>query len=608
MPKITLKLDDSRRLTGKNYFTDHPGAVLDAFVTGVDKQLVVDIWLEQLAELLGSVDWAGTERFYRIFEDGVSLGFNASMDALYTATEINEAAWEGMLDQIFPESNQLAASSEGPNFSQMLKEEQHPKLIALIAAAEAKNVVYLVDDDAFSLGYGVTAQVWAIAELPDIAEINWQQYQTIPTALVTGTNGKSTTVRLTSRIIKQAGLSCGVTSTDFIRVGDTILDKGDYSGPGGARMLLRHPQTEAAVLEVARGGLLRRGLPIPEVDVALVTNVANDHVGQYGINSVAAMTAAKMMVAKAAKKALILNADDENLVTFIRESQSPPHSHSSDTLQLNMTDASLSPLITVVDQEPTASKLPEQITWFSLDEHNPVIKDAQANQQHVCFVREGKIIYASTDAENDIIDIQSIPMTLQGAAVHNVQNALGAVALSKALGIENKAIQAALAEFKSDASDNPGRGNLFEYQGAKLMLDFAHNVHSMNAMASTLRNMSASRKILLLCHAGDRTDREVGDMTHSAMAMQPDLVWVCELPDYLRGRKMGEVSKLIATTVRSTGLDNSSIHFSDNPLQGAEAILQQLQADDLVFIMALSHRDQIAALLNSNDASASRNL
>lgn len=596
MPEIFLKLDDSRRLTGKNYFSNQPGAVLDAFVSGVDKQLVVEVWLEQLAGLLTTIDWHDTERFYRIFEDGVSVGFNAPIDALYTATEINEAAWEGMVNVILPRSIKESTSLPDQDFIQMLKDEQRPELIELIAAAEARKVVYLVDDEALSLGYGVNAQVWDIDDLPTVDSINWKQYQPLPIALITGTNGKSTTVRLTSQIIKQAGLRCGVTSTDFIRVGDEILDTGDYSGPGGARMLLRHPETEAAVLEVARGGLLRRGLPIPQVEASLITNVAEDHVGQYGINSVAAMTAAKMMVAKAASKALVLNADDENLVDFVHRSRKQSVTIPTD-LSIIESETLSSPLVSKIAQEPTASNLPEFITWFSLNENNPTIEDARQHQKDVCFTRDGKIIYATPEAETEIININAIPMTLEGAAVHNVQNALGAVALSKALGIPDSAIKKALANFKSDASDNPGRGNLFEYKNAKIMLDFAHNVHSMDAMASTLHSMQAKRKILLLCHAGDRSDAEIHNLTVSAMAMQPDLVWACELPDYLRGRIFGEVPKLIAMAVKSTGLNDSAIHFADNLLQGVEATIQQLQTGDLVFVMALSQRNQIVDLL-----------
>lgn len=568
-----LTLDDSRRLTGKNFFMDRPGAVIDAFVEGIDKQRVVDVWLAQLTPLLAVVGWETEQPFYRIFEDGVSLGFSAPMDALYAATEINEAAWELTVDYWLNgnEVSESALAEQGEGLLKSVETERNPQLLAIMRAAEQHHVDCLVDDDFVSLGYGSTAEVWEVQQLPDPEQLDWQRYKTVPMALVTGTNGKSTSVRLTSRIMKQAGLSCGVTSTDFIRVGDTIIDKGDYSGPGGARLLLRHPQTEVAVLEVARGGLLRRGLPIPEVNAALVTNVAADHLGQYGINTVAALTEVKMMVAKAVAEdgTLVLNADDTNLVAFVEQSESQSMS------------------------------LPARIVWFSLDESNPVVAGARANGQPVCFVRDKQIIYVSGEAEHQIVTVDDMPMTLKGAAVHNIRNALGAVALGFALGADQQAIKSALIGFNSDAADNPGRGNLFSYNGAQVMLDFAHNVHSMDAMAATLKNMPASRKLLLLCHAGDRSDEEARELTLSAMAMQPDRVWVCELPGYLRGRELGSMPAVIKAAVLEAGFDEAAIRQAGSPLLGFEAILGQLQADDLVFVMALSQRDAMVELLYS---------
>ena len=597
MSDTKLSLDDSRRLTGKNLFMDQSGAILDAFVSGIDKQVVVDAWLKNLQPLLEGVGWAETQCVYRIFEDGISLGFAAPIDALYAATEINEAAWEMATESVLEKNdNNFLQAEQITKFIEIINEERNPKLLELIDAAETNKTAYLVDDDEFSLGFGTSSESWTISQLPELNTIDWGKYKTVPTALVTGTNGKSTSVRLSSQIIKQAGKRCGVTSTDFIKVGDTIIDKGDYSGPGGARMLLRHPQTEAAVLEVARGGLLRRGLPIPEVDVALVTNVAKDHLGQYGINSVAALTAAKMMVAKAATRQLILNADDENIVRFVEQY------HNKKQQQFTSSTANADLNIREIAQEPIADYLPEKIVWFSLDENNPKIIKSRQQSQTVCFLRDNEIIYSETTDKNNetsIIDVKDIPMTLNGAAVHNVQNALGAVALSKALGIDDLDIRKALSHFKSDAEDNPGRGNLFEYRGAKIILDFAHNVHSMDAMAKTLANIPAKRKILLLCHAGDRSNAEIHAMTTSSMAMQPDLVWACELPNYLRGREVGEIPNIIKDAVLEYGLNDERVRYQDSPLAGAEDIIKQLQEDDLVFMMALSDRDEIAALLST---------
>ena len=596
---INLTLDDSRRLTGKNLFMDQSGAILDAFVGGVDKQTVVDTWLKHLAPLLEGVGWAKSKCVYRIFEDGVSVGFAAPIDALYAATDINEAAWEMASNTLLGDEDKTSDLSELINkLNDSIKEERNPQLLDLISSAEDKGIAYLVDDDEFSLGYGTSAKIWEINDLPDLETINWVTYKTVPTALVTGTNGKSTSVRLSAHILQHAGIRCGVTSTDFIKVGDTIIDEGDYSGPGGARMLLRHPQTEAAVLEVARDGLVRRGLPIPQVDVALVTNVAEDHLGQYGINSVEALTAAKMMVAKAAKTQLILNADDENIVHFVKLTHKQiKHQHDQIAKKSNLN-------VVKIEQEPLAEYLPEKIVWFSLKETNPVIMAARKNLQTVCFLRDEHIIYAVGESdgknENTIINVKDIPMTLNGAAVHNVQNALGAVALSKALGVNDSDIREALSQFKSDAKDNPGRGNMFEYRGAKIILDFAHNVHSMDAMAKTLANIPAKRKILLLCHAGDRSDAEIHAMTTSSVAMKPDLVWACELTKYIRGREIGAVPKVIANSVIESGLPAGCIFYQDSPLKGAEDILKQLQSGDLVFIMALSDRDEIAALFSAD--------
>ncbi len=184
------------------------------------------------------------------------------------------------------------------------------------AAAARHHVPFLWDDDEVSVGFGKTAITWPADQLPEPESVDWQAIGSIPLGIVTGTNGKSTTVRLSAEILAAAGLSAGITSTDYIRVGEEILDRGDYSGPGGARTLLRHPRSEAVVLEVARGGLLRRGIGVEHADAALITNVAEDHMGEYGINTVAEMAEAKFIVRRAlvTDAPLILNADDPESV------------------------------------------------------------------------------------------------------------------------------------------------------------------------------------------------------------------------------------------------------------------------------------------------------
>ena len=559
---IKLELDDSRRLTGKGLDWDFCGAIMDCFISGIDKQKVVDSWQQQIDFLLMAVGWELQHTQTRIFEDGASFLISAPMDVLYAATEINEAAWLLCCDQIqasklSPEKNKIVAK-----LKQLIVEEENPEILEWLHQAKINHVPCLVDDDEISLGYGATAETWEVAQLPDLESINWSQYQSVPIAMITGTNGKSTTVRLASEMVKSAGLCCGVTSTDFIKVGDEIIDEGDYSGPGGARILLRNNKTELALLEVARGGLLRRGLAVDEIDAALITNIAEDHFGQYGINNLHALTQTKCIVAKALTSGnLVLNADDPQLIK------------ASITLDKN-------------------------ITWFSLDKNNPVLVKHRKIFAPICYVDSGQMIYQDHQQTVDVIAVNEVAMTFNGAAKHNVQNALGAIALAFSLAIDIEAIRTALQNFNSDSKDNPGRGNRFQLKDAEVILDFAHNTHSMKAMAETVKEMPAKRKFLLLSAAGDRSDKDIQDMTSAAMEMQPEVLIIAEIEDYLRGREIGVIPQLISKQAIELGQNPNKIIISKDSLSGAKKIVSSLKTGDLALIMALTQRQEISDLLS----------
>ena len=559
---IKLELDDSRRLTGKGLDWDFCGAIMDCFITGIDKQIVVNCWQKQIDFLLPEVAWELEHTHTRIFEDGASFLISAPMDALYAATEINEAAWQLCCDELLGTTESPTKSSIVKNLKKSISEEVNPEILNWLHLAKINHVPCLVDDDEISLGYGASAQTWEVGKLPDLDSIHWNQYQSIPIAMVTGTNGKSTTVRLTSEMIKAAGLSCGVTSTDFIKVGDEIIDEGDYSGPGGARILLRNNKTELALLEVARGGLLRRGLAVDEIDAALITNIAEDHFGQYGINNLDALTQTKCIVAKALSSGiLVLNADDPQLVK--------------------------------------ASKiLDKNISWFAIDKNNPILVQHREIFAPTCYVENGQMIYQDHQQCIEVIAVNDVAMTFNGAAKHNVQNALGAIALAFALDIDLKAIRVALKHFNSDSKDNPGRGNRFRLKQAEVILDFAHNTHSMTAMAETVKEMPSDKKYLMLSAAGDRSDKDIQDMTTAAMKMQPDILVIAEIEDYLRGRKIGEIPELIKNQAIRLGQAADKIFISLDSLSGAKEIVNSLQAGDLGLIMALTQRQEISDLLS----------
>jgi UDP-N-acetylmuramyl tripeptide synthase len=574
--KKTLALIDSRRLTGKNLLMDVPAAVIDVVVEGYDKFQIVTLWQQCVTQLQQPLAWQHFPSSYRIYDEGLSLAVAAPIDALYAAAELNEAAW-AMVEETFKNTivsleQETQAASVDENVIAMLEsaiaEESNPLLMSLINAAKQKQVPYLWDDDEFSLGFGASAKTWNITELPAISEIDWQRYSAIPVVYVTGTNGKSTTVRILSEIFKESGKNCGVTSTDFIRVGERIIDQGDYSGPGGARMLLRHNDVEVAVLEVARGGLLRRGLPIPNVDGAIITNIAEDHLGQYGINDLASLAQAKFLVAKGltSDKPLVLNADDTEIVNY---------------------------------QKTFAKQLPDNICWFSVDEAHPLLQQQRLANKALCYEKIGFLYFEQATRIEKIVSVNSIPMTLQGAARHNVLNALGAIGLARSLGVEVEYIVNALQNFKSDGQDNPGRGNFYQLKGATVVVDFAHNVHSMQAMANTLKALPAKRKWLMLGHAGDRSDLEISNLTQCIMDIQPDLLMVVENPEYLRGRELGEIPQLITRSARECGMAEENIFYANSPTKGTEEIINTLESEDLVFLMVLSEREAVVQLLES---------
>jgi cyanophycin synthetase len=253
---VKLELTDSRRLTGANLFWDLPSAVIDVSIDGPPDR-VVQVWKAAARDWLDAVGHSDQRICHRLFKGGASLLISAPIDALYAMCELNEVAWASTLHGcgLGPAPDR---GEELPRLTRLFDEERNPRLLALQQMAAQQGLPFLWDDDEVSVGYGDSAWIWDSQALPRVEDVDWARPGSIPVALVTGTNGKSTTVRMTAAIMGAAGYRAGLTSTDFIRVAERVIDQGDYSGPGGARMLLRQPDVEMAVLEVARGGLLRR--------------------------------------------------------------------------------------------------------------------------------------------------------------------------------------------------------------------------------------------------------------------------------------------------------------------------------------------------------------
>lgn len=563
-PKDTrLVVDDCRRLTGPGLLWKTYGAIIDLFVSGdIDKNTVADIWAEEAQRTLDNVGWQAESTISRQFENGLNLAISAPIDQLYSAIFVAQIAWHFTAHRLLGTDPDDRAKMIADVLG-VMREEANPELVALQKEADKRAIDFLSDDDHVSLGHGVGSETWPVRELPAFDDIPWGKLHNLPVALITGTNGKSTSVRLSAAIGEAAGIVSGTTSTDYVKIGNDILDYGDYSGPGGARMLLRDKRLQLAFLEVARGGILRRGLPLRQAQAAMVTNVAADHLGQYGVNTVEALADAKFAVARtlATDGTLVLNADDPLVVN-------------------------------------NGLKADRKVCWFSLDPDNPQIVTARASGGLCCWLEGDIIHYSDGTTTAQVLAAVEAPITMNGLARFNIRNVMGALCLAKALGISDAAILCGLTTFESKPEDNPGRCNEFKAKGARVFVDFAHNPHSVEAVSEALAHVPSKRKFLLIGHAGDRSDQDIIDLTNSALAFEPDAVVIVELAGYLRGRKLGEVSDIIETTCLANGLDAGILRRAESPPEGTALILEDLQQDDLALLLVLDQRDEVFDLLN----------
>lgn len=538
-----MELIDSRRLTGPNLVWDHPGAVLEV---SFDDDRVVDLWKEEIVALRAALNLPDMGLKTLRTREGAWLVVGGPIDQLYGLIEASELAWSRATSRYRGEALKPAdLDSVLPELS----DERNAAVVALEKAASERHVTFLWDDDEVSLGMGSGSQSWPRAKTPDPAELDWSTYHDIPLALVTGTNGKSTNVRLLSHIASCWGKTYGCSSTDWIRVNEDVLDAGDYSGPGGARAVLRDTRVEIALLETARGGLLRRGCGVQRADVAAVLNVAEDHMGQYGINSVDDLIAAKLIVQRVVGDGglLVLNADDARLVKAAR-------------------------------------KYPEQRTsWFSLGRESPV-----SGESH-CFVEDGRIILSHHGVEHEIAALDDIPITLGGRAAYNVANALSSVLIAHGLGIPIDAIRKGLCTFQSDFESNPGRSNYFGLDGVTVLLDYAHNVHGLKAILETTANLGAKRQVLTLSTAGDRTEQEIRHLASTAVEYGIEKIYVSDSVGYERELGEGGVREILADELRRLGRSPIEV---DSEYAAVKDALDNAEQGDLLICLVKADREE----------------
>jgi UDP-N-acetylmuramyl tripeptide synthase len=563
-----MRLVDSRRLTGPNLLLDGPGAILDIALEGADPERTKMAWSLALQKLdVCRTDSQTVRTAARIYPDGLSVAFTADPDVLYTATEVNEEAfrWSSAVEDLGDIPGLKGFPVEAARkLRESLSRERKPWFKPLATQAAEHDVTLLIDDKRVSVGLGCGSRVWPAEETSEVlSHIPWSELSDIPTALVTGTNGKTTTVRLLGAMVKAAGLVGGVTSTDRVTVGDDVVATGDYSGPNGARTVLRDRRVEMALLEVARGGILRRGLGVPRATAALVTNVANDHLGEFGIFDLEALADTKMVVAKAVsqKGRVVLNAEDSRLLE-------------------------------------RGSKLSVPVIWFTTAPMDHDVADHRKRGGEACIVEGKTLVYCRGQEKTPIADVDQIPIAFGGAARHNVANALGAIGVAIALGLPIEAIRRGLMEFESTPDANPGRANVWQLSGVTVIVDFAHNPHGLEALAGMAGAMRAARRAIVIGQAGDRDDDAIREFARAAWAMAPDHVFIKEMEVYLRGREPGVIPKMIAGELLRCGAKDAALSHWPSELEAVRAAIEWAREGDLLLLTTHAQRDEVIALLS----------
>ena len=548
-------------MLGPNVYSARPGALLEVVVADNGRRsALIAAWRRHAEAMVHALTWGEPHLHVRLQPGGATLFIAAPLDMLLTATEVNEQAWT------FAEAGNAATARDAAidTLASLARAERqaHPQLAAAVEQAAARGVTSTFDDEWLTIGSGAGSATWAIGDIPVAADIPWSVVRDVPIALVTGSNGKTTTTRLVATMWRAAGVVPGWSCSDGVFAGDVQLEHGDFSGPAGARTVLRQTSVGAIVLETARGGILRRGLATSRADAAIVTNVSADHFGEYGISTLNELAEVKAVVARAlGSRPLVLNAADPLLVDL-------------------------------------SARHAGAVAWFS------ALNDRAAMDVHVhagcdgAMLRDGRAMLHRAGEWHDLGDVRAMPLTLGGTAPHNVENLLGAALLGSVLGIPIDAIRSTLAQFGASAADNPGRLQVYHYGALTVLVDYAHNPDGLAALCQTARARPARRSVLLLGQAGNRDDAEIRALARAAMAvMSFDLVIVKEELSLLRGREAGDVPRVLADELLRLGVPPDRIELAPSELGGVQRAFAWAQDGDLLVCPIHAEKVEVLAWL-----------
>jgi cyanophycin synthetase len=374
----------------------------------------------------------------------------------------------------------------------------------------------------------------------------------IPIAAVTGTNGKTTTSRMLAHILKMSGLTVGLTSTDGVYIDGKLSVPGDMTGPVSAQMILRDPSVSAAVMETARGGMLRSGLGFHECNVAACLNVTSDHLGLRGIDTLEQLAEVKRVPIEIATDAAVLNADDP--------------------LCLQMADYTNA----------------ERLSYVTMNPAHPLVKQHIKAGGQAFVLEQGMnghmIAIYDKEVHTPLLWTHLIPATVEGRAMHNVQNAMFAAALAYNMGIGLEDIRQGLRTFDSTFFQAPGRTNIYDEHPFRVILDYAHNPAAVAAMCGLVDRFEIDgRRIVVLAAPGDRRDEDMREIAELAAGHFD--YFICRCDDNRRGRGHDEVAVLLKNTLLAKGVAANCIEVIPDEQEATARALEMAQAGDLILVL-----------------------
>jgi cyanophycin synthetase len=383
----------------------------------------------------------------------------------------------------------------------------------------------------------------------------------IPVVAVTGTNGKTTTVRLIAHLLAASGLGVGMTNTDGVYVNGRQTDSGDCAGPRSARNVLAHPDVDAAVFETARGGILREGLGFDRCQVAVVTNVgAGDHLGLNYITTVEDLAVLKRVI--------VQNVADQGFAV------------------LNAADPIVADMI---------HNCPGEVIYFARDRQQPVMATHRAQGRRVVYVDDGSVVVEQGDF-SERFDLRAIPITRNGQIGFQVDNVMAAIGAAWGVGLSWGAVRRGLASFLSDSHNAPGRFNVMEHHGATVIADYGHNPDAMRALVQAVEALPARRRSVVISGAGDRRDQDIREQTQILGAAFDEVILYQDACQ--RGRADGEVIALLREGLAGATRARDVLEIQGE-FKAIDTALERLRPGDLCLVLV----DQVEAALAHLQAS-----